>query len=283
MPHITRGRRIADRSGPSTIAFPEGGGPVRALFSGTRPEGGPTALLGIDERGKSVWANLRDGRSAHVLIVGSRGTGKSELLRTMMLSLALRATPAEVQVAAIDLTGRELRVVEALPHAMAGLCETPQDAEELLAWLSDEARRRLIRPGHPPEIVLFLEAFEDNRGRFHHSRSARLEDVLRLGPLCGIHVVAAAGRAEAGIPWGARTRLLEALDGHGPGWFRFRSSSEGPVFHAAHFGVRDLDLAVRWIRGERGGYRRLGRSIPRGSPSAGSRWDSSQDNRGGEA
>ena len=240
---------------------------VRQLFQVPRPRRALSALLGVDEEGRAVWMDFRDPRSAHALIVGAEGTGKSELLRTIVVSLGMCARPSEVNIAAVDPTGRELRIVEALPHALSALAEHSCESEELLTWLSDEARRRLIRRQVRPEVIVLLES-PGVEGRRDVGRRP-LEDVLRLGPLCGFHVIAAQERAQAGIPWTARTRVIEAFSGRGPGWFRLLSDGAGgTLFYAARLSAADLDRAVRWMRGERGGYRGKASSTPGPFPAA---------------
>jgi hypothetical protein len=189
-----------------------------------------------------------------VLIVGDDAAARCELLRTAMMSLSLRASPAEVQLAGVDSSGRELRVLEALPHALVPLAERPQEADDLLAWLADECRRRLVRGQQRPEIVLFIDGGGVQRLE-DIVCSARLEDVLRLGPLCGVHVVAASQSAAKGIPWASRTCILESIASVVPGAFRLRlDDGRGAVVRPVSLGARDLDEAVRWIRGERGGH-----------------------------
>jgi hypothetical protein len=201
-----------------------------------------------------MWVDLRSPRSGHVLIVGGDAAARSELLRTAMMSLSLRASPAEVQLAGVDSSGRELRVLEALPHALVPLAERPQEADDLLVWLADECRRRLVRGQQRPEIVLFIDGGGEQRLE-DIVCSARLEDILRLGPLCGVHVVAASHSAAKGIPWASRTCILEAVPSIAPGVFRLRlDDGRGRVARPISLGARDLDEAVRWIRGERGGH-----------------------------
>jgi len=242
-------RQQADQEIRGTV----GGLSARLLGRGGAPRG-LTLLVGADEAGGLIWVDLRSPRSGHVLIVGDDPAARSELLRTAMMSLSLRASPAEVQLAGVDPSGRELRVLEALPHALVPLAERPQEADDLLAWLADECRRRLVRGQQRPEIALFLDGGGEQRLE-GIACSARLEDVLRLGPLCGVHVVAASHSAVKGIPWASRTCLLEAVTSVDPGVFRLRlDDGRGTVVRPVSLGARDLDEAVRWIRGERGGH-----------------------------
>jgi hypothetical protein len=247
----TRWARIAEKAGRSSplevLAKP--------ILAGSKPEGRFSALLGVEESGRPLWINLHDPGSSHVVVFGAQGPAVSELLRTSLISLALRAAPAELQLAAVDGSGCELRVVEALPHAVAPLAELPHDAVELLEWLADESRRRLLRGYERPEIVLFLDGVREETSR-EPSFAAALEDVLRLGPLSGVHVFATSIRRPVGIPWAARSRVVEAFPARGEGWFHLLGDSgRGTLFRAAVLSARDLDESVRWIRGERGGHR----------------------------
>ncbi|GGU60037.1 type VII secretion protein EccC [Streptomyces daghestanicus] len=57
------------------------------------------------------------GAGGHVGVVGAPQTGKSALLRTLMMSLALTHTPEEVQFYCLDLGGGGLVSIAGLPHA----------------------------------------------------------------------------------------------------------------------------------------------------------------------
>src|SRR5437588_6423826 len=55
-------------------------------------------------------------REGQMLIAGASGTGKSALLRTIVTSLALTHSPAQLHLYLIDFGGQALRVFEKLPH-----------------------------------------------------------------------------------------------------------------------------------------------------------------------
>lgn len=247
----TRWARIVERAARSSLLELS----AKQIAARSQPDGRFSALLGVAESGRPLWINLHDRGSSHVVVFGAQGPAGSELLRTAIISLALRAAPSEVQLAVVDGTGRELRVVEALPHALAPLAELPNDAQELLAWLADESRRRLLRGYQRPEIVLILDGVGEETRR-EPSFASALEDVLRLGPLCGVHVFATSVRRPVGIPWAAQSRVVEAVAARGEEWFHLLGDSgRGTLFRTAALSARDLDEAVRWIRGERGGQR----------------------------
>ncbi|MBX6356353.1 MAG: caspase family protein, partial [Micromonosporaceae bacterium] len=61
----------------------------------------------LERRQDPLWLSL-PGRDGQVAVVGGRRTGKSDLLRTVVCSLALTHTPAEVQVYCLDFGGGSL-------------------------------------------------------------------------------------------------------------------------------------------------------------------------------
>jgi hypothetical protein len=99
--------------------------PLHAL-AGTRPRG--HALLGMRYDGRPATLDITHSASRHLNIQGARGSGKSELLRTIVASLCLRHSPAELGCLVVDPGGRELAALSALPHAVGSpLAEVPSD------------------------------------------------------------------------------------------------------------------------------------------------------------
>jgi S-DNA-T family DNA segregation ATPase FtsK/SpoIIIE len=76
--------------------------------------------LGLEDRpreqAKTVVVADFAGEAGHLAVVGAPRTGKSTLLRTLVLAFALTHTPVEVQFYAIDFGGGGLQVLEGLPH-----------------------------------------------------------------------------------------------------------------------------------------------------------------------
>jgi len=78
------------------------------------------AVLGIidrpfEQRRDPLWADL-SGAAGHVAVVGAPRSGKSTVLRTLVSSLALLHTPAEVQFYVLDFGGGTLSALSGLPH-----------------------------------------------------------------------------------------------------------------------------------------------------------------------
>lgn len=72
-----------------------------------------TCVLGTDKTGKPLGVHLPT--VGHVLIVGGTGAGKTEMLRTIVASLAYLKRPAECRM---RLVGESLDVFAGLPHVI---------------------------------------------------------------------------------------------------------------------------------------------------------------------
>ena len=85
----------------------------------------------------------------HVLVAGTTGVGKSELLRTLLVGLAAGAPPAAMNFLLIDFKGGSVfdRLAE-LPHTVGVVTDlSPEEARRTLRSLEAElrARERVLR------------------------------------------------------------------------------------------------------------------------------------------
>ena len=107
------------------------------------------AVLGIidrpfEQRRDPLWADL-SGAAGHVAVVGAPRSGKSTVLRTLISSLALLHTPAEIQFYVLDFGGGTLSTLSGLPHvggiaARAGGDQVRRTVAELSALLDQRER-----------------------------------------------------------------------------------------------------------------------------------------------
>jgi S-DNA-T family DNA segregation ATPase FtsK/SpoIIIE len=92
-----------------------------------------------------------DGAGGNVVVVGGPQSGKSSMLRSLILSLALTHTPWEVQFFMLDFGGGALRALEGLPHAsgVAGRRDTERVRRTVaeVTTLMDEREARFAKLG----------------------------------------------------------------------------------------------------------------------------------------
>ena len=105
--------------------------------------------IGTDSRGDRIILDLHEnGMGPHGLIAGMTGSGKSELILTILLGLAVRYSPSDLQYVLIDFKGGG--VVQALscggtyiPHLSAVLTNLNDNVlQRALVSFSNECRRR---------------------------------------------------------------------------------------------------------------------------------------------
>ena len=201
-----------------------------------------TAPLGVDAAGGAVWHDLHSPTSSHLLVCGP-APERLEALRTVAAGLALTTRPALLQFLTIDSTGRELLVLEGLPHAVGEVAIDPAAAALSLRWLTAElaARRREGRAW--PEILLVVDDIAELEA--HRSRGSRqvLGGILRLGSALGIHVVAGteqAPRPSLRSAW--RRSDIARLTAAGAGAFDYQRGKLRFRLALAALPVVDLDL-----------------------------------------
>lgn len=206
---------------PEALPLDAVGGPVQAGRRGMqlthRPAGPMRVPLGLLDDPARQWQGqwLLDLTSAggHAAVIGGPQSGKTTLLRTLMLSLALTHTPQEVGVYGLDLVGGGLQTMAGLPHVggVAGRADRERamrTVEEVRTMLtareeafrehgidSVEQLRRMRAAGQLPhlgstDIVLVVDGFGELRDDFEELDEA-VTDLLKRGGGYGIHVVAA--------------------------------------------------------------------------------------------
>ena len=220
---------------PGAIALDEVAGPIDV-----GPRGMQLSRPSPDRRASSSASRLSDGRGplqvplgllddptrqwqgkwyldltvagGHAAVIGGPQSGKTTLLRTLVLSLALTHTPQEVGIYGLDLVGGGLQALTGLPHVggIAGRADrerasrTVEEVRTMLALREDlfrefgidsvEHLRTLHAAGRLPqlmsaEIVLVIDGFGALRDDFEELDDA-VVDILKRGSGYGIHVVA---------------------------------------------------------------------------------------------
>ncbi|WP_407316846.1 FtsK/SpoIIIE domain-containing protein [Isoptericola halotolerans] len=191
--------------------------------------------LGVDAAGSTVELDLvADG--PHLLVAGTTGAGKSELLQSLVLGLALTRSPADLALALVDFKGgASFGPCADLPHVVGQVTDLePGLAGRALAGLRAELHRRErvlaehrvaslddAPPGTLPRLVVVIDEFRalaDDLPDF-------LPGLLRVaaqGRSLGVHLVLATQRPSGAVSTDVRAnvsarialRVVDAADSH---------------------------------------------------------------------
>ncbi|MFE0509380.1 type VII secretion protein EccCa [Streptomyces sp. NPDC058964] len=205
---------------PEAVTLDTAAGPVQASADGlrlTNPDGPMRVPLGVLDdparQWQGPWVHDLNTAGGHTAVIGGPASGKTTLLRTLALSIALTHTPRDAAVYGLDLAGGGLSALADLPHV--GGIATRADHErasrtvaEVRAMLEEredifrergidsvEQLRALRGRGELPQlgstdIVLLIDGFGALRDEFAHLDDD-VADLLKRGSGYGIHVVAA--------------------------------------------------------------------------------------------
>ncbi len=243
-------RQVAD---PPTL-------PLLDLENGLGSRRPLAAVVGVTHGGRPLVIDLLSPGTSHVLVVACAAWGKSTLLRTLVGSLCLGARPWQMGVLGMDLSGRELSILEAVPHNIAPMACDVSEAASLLAWLEEETRARLDRQIASPAILLVMDDMGWLADPDQASSLPRMARILKIGRQAGIHVLAAIRQPlpEELAPLLDVQGSVLAVGGDGliRGVFTFRTRGWQTTAQAAYLPARDLNRLVARISGRAVGPRR---------------------------
>ena len=143
-----------------SLLGPPGATPEAVLeaWAGQTVPPAPVAPVGIGAGGTVVLDLVRDG--PHGLVVGTTGSGKSELLRSLVVGLAARVDPDHLTFVLVDYKGGSAfdRCAE-LPHTVGVLTDLDERlGERALRSLEAELRHReqVLRDAGAPDLAAYL-------------------------------------------------------------------------------------------------------------------------------
>lgn len=179
---------------------------------------GLEAVVGVGAQGACKVDLVTDG--PHVLMAGTTGSGKSELLISWLLQLALAAPPSRLSLVLVDYKGgAAFGPLERLPHTAGVLTDLdPASTARALSSLHAEVRRReRLLAGHgvkdvgeldpslaPARLVVVVDEFATLSAE-HPEVLDALVRVAAQGRSLGIHLLLATQR-----PAGAVSPMIRA-------------------------------------------------------------------------
>jgi DNA segregation ATPase FtsK/SpoIIIE-like protein len=209
------------------------------------------AIWGLRGDGSPFQASLIQPGSWHAAVSGGDESLRADWLRGLVLGLALSAPPARLQLLGIDFSGRQLNIIEALPHLLRPLALLPCQANALLGELESELDRRAQNAVRWPHIVLAIADLADTVRLPAVGRDpALLARLMQLGQGSGLHVVFAC----EGFPQLDRLAVMHQaahavlIPSQNADTLHMLKLTIGLASHRLtflHLGVVDMDLLMR--------------------------------------
>lgn len=205
------------------------------MWQGRSPAERLRVPIGVDESGHALMLDVKEsaqgGMGPHGLCIGATGSGKSELLRTLVVALAATHSPEELNLVLVDFKGGATFLgCEELPHTSAVITNLEEEStlvERMYDAISGEMNRRqeLLRKagnfanvgefnasaaavaehGPLPALVIVVDEFSELLGQ-HPDFAELFVAVGRLGRSLHVHLLLASQRLEEG--------RLRGLDSH---------------------------------------------------------------------
>ncbi len=190
-----------------------------------------TATLGLADDGAPLLIRLPSPDVAHVLVAGTTGSGKTMLLQTAILSLAMAnapcrgigpyrtmprssvgpygATPQAVSMVLMDPKGGTFNLFEELPHLARPVIREVEETVEALQSLVRLMERRgthnaqraqlAMLEGHNSHVVVVIDELADLLMIGGKDVQTPLTRLLQRGRGAGIHVVAATQKPSSAV------------------------------------------------------------------------------------
>lgn len=202
----------------------------------------PKIGIGVNLDGKLVEADLSDPNTCHFLVGGTTGSGKSEFLRSLLLSLLYHHSPQQLNIALVDPKRVTFPEFEDMPWLLSPIVKDSDRAIELMAELVDEMEERYLKFEQAkcahldaynqqlinkpnlqlPRIVCIFDEYADFMAEKEIRKELELS-IKRLGAkarAAGIHLIIATQRPEAKV-------VTPIIRSNLPGRIALRTASEG--------------------------------------------------------
>ena len=173
--------------------------------------------IGVNLEGRLIEAELSDPNTCHFLVGGTTGSGKSEFLRSLILSLLARYSPRQLRMVIVDPKRVTFPELEKMPWLLAPIAKEGDAAIEVMTQLFEEmeSRYRLFEQvgvsslqafnqqssEQLPVMVCVFDEYADFMAEKPIKDALELS-IKRLGAkarAAGIHLIVATQRPEAKV------------------------------------------------------------------------------------
>jgi len=163
--------------------------PLGTAIVGQRFLVSETITLGVD---------LASAETAHVLVAGMTGSGKSITMRTLLTSLMYSTPPDKLRIFAVDMKGRGLKFLNGMPHLQGQVVTAPDKVREVVQEVDGILEHRKEVDESSPIIVLAI----DEIAEFHTQgltdlMQNELVKIGRQGRELRIHLVASVHKPDS--------------------------------------------------------------------------------------
>jgi len=186
--------------------------------------------IGMRHGGRPLLVDLRQsGQGPHGLIAGTTGSGKSELLLTLLSGLAFSNHPHQVNFVLVDYKGgTAMSVLSDLPHTVGVVTDLDgkQTRRALVALRSELTRREEILAHHEvadidkyhelgiskpfPYLFIVIDEFAELKERFKNDLGEILNEFVSIaqkGRALGVHLILAMQRPEGVVNEAIRANM----------------------------------------------------------------------------
>lgn len=232
---------IAPQVGHISFDLPRIDRQIASFEQYIQPQASPQAAvkiaIGIDLEGQLVEADLSNPNTCHFLIGGMTGSGKSEFLRSLLLSLLVRHSPNHLRIALVDPKRVTFPEFEQVAWLYSPVAKDSNSVIELMERLVEEMEKRyqlfeavscadLSSYNQQasqllPRIVCLFDEYADFMAN-KEIRPALEQSIKRLGSMAraaGIHLIIATQRPEAKV-------VTPLIRSNLPGRVALRTASE---------------------------------------------------------